>query len=76
MKDSNYTLTVGGFTLSYGYSTAMRKWRFDAPGVVHLISCRGNEKAHKIAKLVAGAVNRCGKLDGCARSNITRVLEA
>lgn len=74
MKETKYTLTVGGFTLEYGYSVACRKWTFKAPEVCHLIACKGNEQAHKVAKLIAGAINRCGKMDGCARSNIARVL--
>lgn len=74
MKDINYSLTVAGFTLQYGYSVKYRKWTFKAPLMEHLIACRGGEQAHKVAKLIAGAVKRCGRMDGCARTNIDRIL--
>lgn len=74
MNAKQHTLPVNStFILSYGYRVEFRKWEFKTPGVDLLIACRGQETAHKVAKACAGAIKRCGHVDGLARATINRL---
>jgi hypothetical protein len=58
----------------YGYSPIFRKWRFVVGKTDYLTAIRGGaETAHKVARIIQGAVARCGGLDNMARANISRI---
>lgn len=59
--------------INYGYSKAVKKWVFNLPKLELLVQCNGQERAHKVAHIVAGSVKRCGGLDNLARTNLRQV---
>lgn len=62
--------------ISYSYVRANRKWIFASPATKYsvLINCRGQNNAHKVAKIVSGAVKRCGALDGLGKSHVAKLV--
>lgn len=60
--------------IKYKYSKAARKWQFVLNNFTYLVPCHGAEKAHRVARQVAGAVKRCGGMDNSARGQISRIL--
>lgn len=68
------TYTQGPVT--YGYVKRYRKWAFNTPTVVRLEACKGQEVAHKVAKVIAGSFKRSGKLDNLARANISKLVNS
>lgn len=59
-------------TVTYGSSG--RNWKFTAPGYELKTAFKGGaETAHKVARIVAGAVKRMGTMDNLGRANIFTV---
>lgn len=59
-------------TVTYGSSG--RNWVFKAPGYELKTAFKGGaETAHKVARIVAGAVKRSGEMDNLGRANIYTV---
>lgn len=58
------------------YGAHGRKWKFTAPKYEYStpIMPGGAETAHKVARVINGAVKRCGELDNLGRSNIHTIL--
>ena len=77
MKTKTFNLKISEATnLVYGYKVQNKKWNFTFGTDTVLVKCKGQDCAHKIAKIIGGAVKRSGKMDGLARKNILYVLEA
>ena len=73
MKANQYQIEVGDKTLTYGYSIQFRKWIYRAGTHTLLVKVKGNEKGHKIARILAGSLKRSGTVDNMARANIAKI---
>ena len=69
MKSKTYNLNG----IAYQYSLYFKKWEFVAGQHSLLSACHGAETAHKVARIINGAVSRVGFIDNLARVNISRV---
>lgn len=61
--------------IKYKFVPASRKWQFHSPVTQYTVflPCRGQEAAHKAAKIINGSVKRCGALDGMGRAMLRKV---
>lgn len=73
METKTYTISFGANELVYQYEVKFRKWTFRIGIWALLQECRGKETPHKVAKIIVGSWKRCGKLDGLARSAISKL---
>lgn len=63
--------------VQYGYSLANKGWTFVMPGTTLILHrARGQEKAHKVANILAGSYTRSGGIDNLARANIKKVEQS
>ena len=62
--------------VTFTFNPSFRKWSFTVGDNTLISECPGGAvTAEKVARQVAGAHGRCGKLtDGIARANINRLL--
>jgi hypothetical protein len=79
MNVKTYTLQEANkagnaLSLTYGYSLQFRKWAFQTPNSVVLVSCKGGEQAHKVARVIMGALKRSGSYDNMARANVNSLV--
>jgi hypothetical protein len=59
--------------LTYGFNINFRKWEFRSGAHSLIVTCNGQETAHKVARIVNGSIKRCGWVDNLARKNIEQV---
>lgn len=82
MQTKTYTLEIKRknqppVTLTYGYNVSFKAWKFQLPNNhIQIVRCRGQEEGHRIAKIIGGAIKRCGSMDNLARSNIDSTINS